>query len=157
MKKIFALLTLVSIIFACGGKSKPVSLDGKIRSYVNSIGDTVTTFKMNVFETLPIEWDHLAIVHPYTPSETIKSLGYSNIYGNLSAIVDYTYREEFAQIILSLDNKIVSVDTVMRDVIDFTKLKVSYKVNGVEVLNRGQVQNLIYTNTLTNTYVPVLR
>lgn len=155
---IFLALAVAFSTTCCGKKPRPIGLDFRIRNYVNVLSDTVTVFKMNIFETLPVKWDEAAIVNPYTPADSILNLDYSNINQNLSFIETYTYREEYAQIILSLDNKIVSIDTVLRDVIDFTELKISNKVNGIEVLNKGEMNKLIFTSKPTNTrtFVPTL-
>ncbi len=100
----------------------------------------------------------MAIVNPYTSHDSIRNLPYRNLWPNKSTIIDFTYREEFAQLVLSKGDKVMSVDTVRRDVIDFVMLKVSGRVNGVEILKRSQVKNLIYTRNLVTMgkYIPVL-
>lgn len=155
-----ALLFLFAVLFcSCGSKIPPIGLDEKIRTYVDALPDTTTIFQMDVFENLLFDWDQMAIVNPYTSHDSIRNLPYRNLWPNKSTIIDFTYREEFAQLVLSKGDKVMSVDTVRRDVIDFVMLKVSGRVSGVELLTRKQVNELQYiTNPITmGRFIPVLR
>lgn len=153
------LLLLASLIFSCGSKIPPIGLDGKIRAYVDALPDTTTVFKMDVFENLPFDWDQMAIINPYTSHDSIRDLPYTNLWPNKSTIINNTYHEQFAQLLFSKGDKVMSVDTVKRDVIDFVVLKVSGRVNGVNILKRGQIRNLIYSRNLVTMgkYVPILK
>ncbi len=159
VKKIGLFLVLITLFWSCAPKTAPIDLDGRIRAYVDALPDTTTMFKMDVFDNLPFDWDHMAIINPYTPADSISNLPYINLGPSKASIVDYTYQEQFAQLVLSKDNKVLSVDTVKRDVVDFVMLKAAGKVNGIEILKRSQVRDLTYTRNLVTMgkYVPVLK
>ncbi len=153
------LLAVTALMYSCEPKVVSIDLDGKIRAYVSALPDTTSIFKITLLDSLFVDWDHLTIINPYTPADSIRNLRYVNLRANKGSIIDNTYQEGVCQLILSIGEKVVSVDVVKRDVIDFAMLKVAGRVNGIEILKRDQVRELMYTRNLVTMgrFVPELK
>lgn len=157
------LLALSMFLLSCGSKVKPLGFDNKIKDYVNSFDKDSIHFKMNIFEEAELNWDEMAIINPYIPSDSIDNLKYSNLWINSSDIKKVLYRDDLVTIILSHNKKIVSIDTISRHPIDFKKLLLPSSPNSIRILSRSQVKNLIYVrvkkqydNNVFYSYTPIL-
>ena len=160
VRQLILSLLIGAHLMSCGRPSPSAGLNELIETKVSSI-NPLSEFKdqpMDLFGKLNFEWDELTIINPYAPRDSIKSLEYTNLGPNLSKIVDMTYQDGHAQIILSNRNKIITIDTVRRFPVDFAKFK--GKAMNVNVLSRYDVFRLIYksvrSDSTTVQYIPYL-